>query len=287
MPLSASTCRTIYAKTKRDLVTLLKEFRNSANGKIQLRMHENLEPFSEEATLAEQRYGIEPERISIRQRGRITEEQVILAAVFTCGMEKVIVPFFDHGIPVEYELIRSIDTVAQPGRKRLGIVNTDAQLFGGFSFAGGQPRQIPKHDLVVELEKQYNVEDVDANNPIDVDKYAALVCVQPSSLSPEQFANFLEAVRQGAPTAIFEDPLPWFLTSVPGTGQPKQAPGGGMMGQFGGGQPMPKGDIQQLWTLLGLGHQGTTKYAHGRLPARSLLAELSTLSGIAVARYSG
>ena len=57
-----------------------------------------------------------------------------MGAAFTCGLEKVIVPFFDQGIPVEYELVRSITTVAQSKRKRLGVVNTDAQLFGGFDF---------------------------------------------------------------------------------------------------------------------------------------------------------
>ena len=47
----------------------------------------------------------------------------------------------------------------------------------------------------------------------------------------------LEAIRQGIPTAVFEDPLPAFMPGVPGTGQPKQAPGG-MMGM--GARPSPK-----------------------------------------------
>ena len=49
----------------------------------------------------------------------------------TCGLEKVVMPFFYRGMPIEYELIRSIGTVAQQKRKRLGVVQTDAKLFGG------------------------------------------------------------------------------------------------------------------------------------------------------------
>ena len=40
------------------------------------------------------------------------------------------------------------------------------------------------------------------------------------------------------------------MTGVPGTGQPKQAPGG-MFG-MGGGRPMPKADIRKLWDVIGI-----------------------------------
>jgi ABC-2 type transport system permease protein len=48
--------------------------------------------------------------------------------------------------------------------------------------------------------------------------------------------------------------MPWLNSfgGVVGTGQPKQPPGG-MMAMFGGQQPPePKGDISQLWNLLGV-----------------------------------
>ena len=66
--------------------------------------------------------------------------------------------------------------------------------------------------------------------------------------------NFVAAVKAGQPTAIFEDPFPLAagVARVVGTAQPKRPPGG-MMGMFGGGgQPEPKGDISQLWKLLGV-----------------------------------
>jgi ABC-2 type transport system permease protein len=115
---------------------------------------------------------------------------------FTCGLEKVVVPFFDYGVPVEYELIRSICTVARAERKRVGVVRTPAQLFGGFTFAGGQPRNIPKQAIIEELEKQYDVVEIDANNPIETENIDVMMVVQPSSLSPEEFDNVLDAIRE-------------------------------------------------------------------------------------------
>jgi len=251
----------IYAKTKSDLISMLKEFRAAAGGSnINLRMH-ILDQGSEDAieltSLAEKRYGIKPEPVQTRTRGQIKDEEVMLAAAFTCGLEKVVVPFFDYGIPVEYELIRSICTVAKKERKQVGIVRTEARLFGGFSFAGGRPQEIPKQEIVTELEKQYTVKEVDPTTPIEADAYDVLLAVQPSSLSPEELDNVVEAIKNGEPTAIFEDPRPVYM-SAPATGEPKMPPGG-MGGMFGGGGgPQPKGDMKKLWNLLGLEVPGET-----------------------------
>lgn len=140
------------------------------------------------------------------------------------------IPFFESGIPVEYELVRSINTVAQPKRAKLGIVNTDANFMGGFSMAGGGFQQIPKQPIVEELEKQYEVESVDPNSPISTDQFDVLFVVQPSSLNPQQLINLVDAVKAGVPTAIFEDPFPFAYQGIPGTGEPKQAQNNPMFG---------------------------------------------------------
>jgi ABC-2 type transport system permease protein len=86
----------------------------------------------------------------------------------------------------------------------------------------------------------------------DARGYDAILAVQPSSLGPEDFESFIAVVEKGIPTAIFEDPFPAFAGNVPGTSMPRQAGGGGMMGMMmpRGGQP--KGDINRLWTSLGV-----------------------------------
>ncbi len=245
-----------YQRTRLDLLSKLKEFQALAGDKIRVNIHNDLETFSEEAALAEEQYNIRPEQIRSYSRGAITDEKLILGAAFRCGLQKVVVPFFDYGIPVEYELIRSINTVAKTTRKTIGVVRTDAQLLGGFSFAGGQPTQVPRQAIVEELEKQYDVEEVDMTQPVAKDRYDVLLAVQPSSLPPEGLEFLIQAIRSGIPTAIFEDPLPTFMaqfTGVPGTGQPKQMPGG----MFGGGRPLPKGDIRRLWEVIGIQSSGS------------------------------
>jgi ABC-2 type transport system permease protein len=246
-----------YSRKRYEVVSLLKEFKAEAarqNRTINLNLYTDIELFSEEARLAEESFGITPQVRMVRSQGALRRENVIFGAAFRRGLEKVVVPFFESGIPVEYELVRSISTVARDKRKKLGVVSTDARLMGGFSFSGMSPQQTPKHPLMTELEKQFDVSEVDLRAPIAVGEFDVLLAVQPSSLGPDQLPRLVEAVKAGVPTAIYEDPMP-YGTQMPGTGEEKQAPGGGMFG--GGGAPVPKGDIRELWKALDLQAIGT------------------------------
>ncbi|MCK4615423.1 MAG: Gldg family protein [Pirellulales bacterium] len=235
-----------YAQTRLTLLNMLRQFQRLSGGKLRVDVIET-ETKTEAASLASQQFGIEPVTVLSRERGAFRDEDIFLGCAFTCGLEKVVVPFFDRGTPVEYELIRSICTVAEQKRKRLGVVATDADLFGGFDMASGQQR--PRQPVLEELEKQYEVVQVDPAAPI-TETYDVLMVVQPSSLGPEQMNNFVAAVRAGQPVAIFEDPLPVLMNSVPGTSQPRRG-GGGAMAMFQQ-QSQPKGDLSQLWDVLGL-----------------------------------
>ena len=240
-----------FVKTKRDLTNVLREFSSWGGGKIDTRIYDNLLPSSEEATIAKEKYGIEGSVYRFQEGGRMIDEKLFMGAAISCGRDRVIVPFFDRGIPVEYELVRSIATVTQPKRKRLGVVRTDAELFGGFSMMGQRPKQL----IIEELEKQYEVEEVDLSGPVKEDQYDVLMVVQPSSLTQPHLDNLIAAIRDGQPTAIFEDPMPYAMNSAPGTSEPRRPRGGGM---FGGGQPPePKGNYQRLLGLLGLEMVGT------------------------------
>ena len=237
-----------YAPHKLNLLSTLSELSALSGGKIVVDVHQ-IENFSEAATLAERTYGIEPRSVATINRGVRGTEEVFFGVAFSSGLDKVVIPFVDRGIPVEYELVRSICTVAGQQRRTLGVLKTDAQLFGGFSMQG--PTE--ESQIITELKKQYDVSEVDPSKPI-TKKYDVLLAVQPSSLTPEAMTNFVDCVKSGQPTAIFEDPMPWLNSfgGVVGTGQPKQPPGG-MMAMFGGQQPPePKGDVSQLWRLLGV-----------------------------------
>jgi ABC-2 type transport system permease protein len=235
-----------YTQTRLTLLNMLRQFERLSGGKLRVEVVET-ETKTEAAALASQQFGIEPVTVLSRERGAFRDEDIFLGCAFTSGLEKVVVPFFDRGTPVEYELIRSICTVAEQKRKRLGVLTTDADLFGGFDMMAGQQR--PRQPVLEELEKQYEVVQVDPASPI-TESYDVLLAVQPSSLGPEQMNNFVAAVQAGQPTAIFEDPLPVLMNGVPGTSQPRRG-GGGPMAMFQQ-QNQPKGDLNQLWDVLGL-----------------------------------
>lgn len=241
-----------YVQTRLNLLSTLRELDSLGGATIKVIVH-STEPLSEEAEQAEQQFGIAPQQVVSRTRGAVSREQVYLGAAIQAGLNKVVVPFFDRGIPVEYELVRSICTVAQQERKKVGVLVTDAKLFGSFNMQTFQPTR--NEMLIDELEKQYDVVQVNADSPIE-DDLDVLLAPQPSSLGVEQMKNFVAAVKQGIPTAIFEDPFPFMRAGeVPGTSMPRRQP---PMSQFGGSPPpAPKGNIRELWDLLGVDFSGT------------------------------
>ena len=125
---------------------------------------------------------------------------------FNSGLEEVIIPFFDRGLPVEYELTRSIRVVSRTGRKKVGILNTDAKLMGGFDFRS--MGQNPEWSIVTELKKQYEVSSVSPDTAIasDID---VLLVAQPSSLTQKQIDNLTAHIRQGGAVLLFLDPMPF------------------------------------------------------------------------------
>lgn len=234
-----------YVETRLNLLSALREFEAANRSKIIVNIHDT-EPLSENADRAEQQFGIVGRRVLSRARGAITEDEIYLGLACTSGLNKVVIPFVNRGIPVEYELARSVCTVSQQKRKRIGVLTTEAKMFGGFDQQTFRPT--PEEPLIEELKKQYEVVQVSPDAPI-TETYDALLAVQPSSLGPEQMNNFIDVVRRGQATAIFEDPFPLLAHGVPATSAEKQ-PQGGMMGMQQ--RPTPKGNIQPLWDLLGV-----------------------------------
>lgn len=238
-----------YVQTRLNLLSMLREVDALGGEKVRVQIRDT-ERFTEEAARAEQLYGITPRQVPSQTRGVYSLEHLFMHVAVKCGLEKVDPVFFDRGIPAEYELVRSIATVSQQKRKRIGVVTTDAQLYGQFNFQTGSPAS--NWPIIEELEKQYDVERVDLTSPLPEDeKYDVLLAVQPSSLGPEQMDNFVAAVQSGRPTALFEDPMPILAGGVPATSEERQPPGG-MNPMMGRQPPPPKGDRTRLWDTLGV-----------------------------------
>jgi len=232
-----------YVPARLNLISTLREMDTQGGNKIQVDIFD-VENYSKEAQIAEEKYGITPQTVITKSHGARKEEEIIMGVAFRSGLERTMLPFIDKGLPAEYELIRSIARVTDQEKKTVGVLATDAQLFG--DFMSGRPEQ----PLIDELRKQYEVVEVDASSPI-TDEYDVLLAVQPSTLAPDAMKNFIDAVKRGQPTAIFEDPYPRFWSGVAGTGQPRM-PANQQMMMFQQPRQQPKGDISELWEILGM-----------------------------------
>ncbi len=215
-----------YVETRKRLVGLLRQFDKRGGKNLEVR-YVDVERFSPEAEEAE-RFGITPVRVATERDGRRGEEEVYLGAVIISSYDKVVVPFFGKGLPIEYELTRSVQTVADDTRYTVGVLQTDADLMGTREWR-----------IVTELKKQYNVESISPASPIDSEKFDVLLAAMPSSLTDPEMANLVAYAQTGKPLLIFDDPFPLsFNTGFGVTGaprQPKPSPGGG--GMFGGSPP--------------------------------------------------
>ncbi|HIF34593.1 MAG TPA: ABC transporter permease, partial [Planctomycetaceae bacterium] len=240
-----------YVDTRKRLVGLLRQFDEMGGRNLDVRYVE-VETDSEQAEEAEH-FGIRPIRVMSERDGRRSQVDVFLGAVIISSYDKVVVPFFGKGLPIEYELTRSVQTVAQEERMTVGILETDAGLIGGREW-----------QIVQELEKQYDVEAVSPTSAINRRDFDVLIAVMPSSLTDPQMENFVEYVRTGGPVLIFDDPFPLAFSNQFGgvsnaPRQPKPSQGGGNP-MFGGGQPPPEqkadgGRATRLLELLGINWQ--------------------------------
>ena len=248
---------TEYVQTKYDLVNLLREFDVLGGNRVTVNLYQGIEPFSKDAIDAEKKYGIRPRKIASESRGAQKVEDVILGVAFQCGLERVVIPFFPYGMPVEYELMRSINTVSQAQRKTIGIVDTDLFIVGGNIRTNEGSLPIPTLKIVRELGKQYNLEIVRDTSPKNLwleneegqpskRRYDVLLVAQPSTMTPEEMTNLIAAVQTGQPTIIFEDPFPnpenFRHLQGRGTLWPR------ILNRGGTGT----GDIRKLWDALDL-----------------------------------
>jgi ABC-2 type transport system permease protein len=232
-----------YAAARKQLTGLLRQYGQIAGSAMDVRFID-VEPFSKEAEAAKA-LGITPERVRSEREGRRYEETIYLGAVISSSYDQVVIPFFGPSSPLEYELTRSIRTVANQKRLTIGVMRTDADVIGGSR----------SWQIVTELKQQYNVKEVSPDSPIEDGKYDVLMVVMPSSLTQPQMRNLVDYVKKGRPTLLFDDPLPWVFNSGFGVTQAprlaKPAPGSqfGMMG--GMRQPAPpKADEGKATSLL-------------------------------------
>jgi ABC-2 type transport system permease protein len=196
-----------YADARNGLSAMLREFEAVAGEAAQSRIIETVK-YSPAAREADERFNIRPYRLPPgEESGSSSVNEIFLGLAFTRGPEEFVIPFFDRGLPAEYELVRSIRVVSRAKRKKIGVLNTPVQVFGEFDFQTRRPNQ--EWSIVSELRKQYEVIQVspDSDYPADVD---VLIAAQPSALMQSQADRLTEYVKTGKPVLLMIDPLPAF-----------------------------------------------------------------------------
>jgi len=234
-----------YVQTRANLLSFLKEIDASAGDKIQVLIHDT-DMYTDEARDAREKFGIVPRDIPEPGSARAQLSKVFLGVAFTCGAEEEVIPFFDRGLPVEYELTRSVRVVTKTKRKKIGVMDTGVRLFGGLDFQ--TMRSTPAWPVVDELKKQYEVVQINPAEPI-VEEIDGLLVALPSSLPQEKMDNLLDFIETGVPTLLLVDPLP--LVNI-GLAPLEQAGADRNPFMQQGAPPEPKGDINAFMTRLGV-----------------------------------
>ncbi|MCA9057274.1 MAG: Gldg family protein [Planctomycetaceae bacterium] len=226
-----------FTEIRRQLEGLLREVQASGGIDVQVTA---VEPFSNEAEAA-RAMGIEPARVSYFNDGKREEADLFLGLQVHGPAGDATIPFFDRGVPIEYEIIQAIRSVMNERKLRIGILLTELGVTGGPSGNPMQPAQ-EEWEIVRELRKQYNVVFVNPAMPILVEKTTSadtqqkadgeeakaekpedatgavadgkkspcdvLIAFMPSSLTDPEMDNFVEYVKSGRPVLIFDDPFP-------------------------------------------------------------------------------
>jgi ABC-2 type transport system permease protein len=231
-----------YLQTRNNIVNALREFNALGGGAIQTRVIET-EKYTPEAREAQERYNIQPRPIPIFEQTPGSPDEIFFGIAFSRGAEEFVIPFFDPGLPAEYEILRSVRVVSNAAKKKVGVLNTKVNMFGGFDFQSR--RQSTDWSIVAELRKQYEVVRVpaDADYPAGLD---VLLAVLPHTISDEELERLTSYVKAGNPALIVLDPLPAFNIEL----SPQIPPRNPF--QQGAPPPAPPTDVQPLLDALGV-----------------------------------
>ena len=235
-----------YVQTRESLLGLLNDIDAIGGTRVEV-LIEDTEPFTQASREAREKFGIFPRPVSEMNSARASFSEIFLGMAFTSGAQEHVIPFLDRGLPTEYEIVRSIRMVARTDRKKIGVLNTQARVFGGLDFQTMQTT--PAWAVVEELKKQYEVIQVAPSSPIPEDLDGLLVAL-PSSLPQVEMDMLSAYIDGGHPTLLLIDPLPVINISL----APTERAGANMnpFMQQQAAPPPEKGNIQQLLSQIGV-----------------------------------
>ncbi len=232
----------------REIERMLKSIKRYGGKDISITIERPLDVLDEKGVKASEHYGLKPKRVeddSVSGRGTV---EVFMGAVVRSGAQMQIIEHFDPGLSVEYELVRAINAVGQKQRRIVGIIDNDFKVTGGYDFQTRQMRR--EWALVAELRKQYDIRNVRLDSDVD-EEIDALLVVQASRLKDEELQYLHDAIWNGMPALIMEDPMPYFSGAQMGSSRGRVPPQQNPM-QPQQGPPDIKGNIHPLINALGV-----------------------------------
>jgi ABC-2 type transport system permease protein len=234
-----------YVAHRDALLRMLEEFDARGGDKLRVIVHET-ELYSEEAERAEALFKIKPEPVSFDENGHHTTADLFLGLVFRCGTREVTIPFFDRGLPIQYELTRGIGAAANVARSKVGVLTSGLNMFGGFDFASMNRSQ--QWQVVDDLKKQYEVSEVQGTAPIDT-SLDVLVVPMPTALPQDQLDKVGDYIHQGGHVLLLVDSFP--LSDMEKA--PMRPPGAGRNPfQQNQAPPVQPGDLEPLLHAIGV-----------------------------------
>ena len=233
-----------YLQTRNNIITQLREFDAAGSARVLVRLVPT-EKYTEAAREAQDKFNIRSRPVPVWEQSAGGAAEIFLGVAFSCGPEEFVIPFFDPGLPVEYELMRSMRVVSRAERKRVGVLETGVKLFGGFDFEA--KRQSQDWSIVPELRKQYEVVRVPPGRDYP-DNLDVLMAVLPNTLKQEELDRLAAYVKEGKPALLLVDPLPAFNIEL----SPEQLP----PNPFSRGAPQRQpADVKPLMEALGVDWQ--------------------------------
>lgn len=184
------------------VIDFLSEYEFNGNGRINLEIYDP-KPDSEEEEWA-QKYGI-------RGINLPTGEAVYFGLVAMAADQEETIPFMDptREEHLEYDISRIISRIQTSKKSKIGVISS-LPLFGSApnQFAMQNPNQGTQPWLVIaELEKTYDVEQIDANAENLPDGIDLLVMVHPKTISDQLEFAVDQFILRGGKAIVFTDPF--------------------------------------------------------------------------------
>ena len=95
-----------YVQTRLNLLHTLDEIEKSSGGRVNVRVYDQVEGFKEEATIANQLYGIQARNVFSQDRGKFKQHEIFMGVALTSGLDKEVIAFVELGLGFREAILR-------------------------------------------------------------------------------------------------------------------------------------------------------------------------------------